>query len=194
MAKVFQYGSNCDEERLNSRLNSRLRDAAHLISRAQTVDNFEIAFDVWTSKNKCAAADLVRRGNKPAWGVLYEIAEDFIDGSPPDGGKTLAQIENGGDGKDGKYEKQCIQVEIVKGKTKSVVSAVTFLVKASARVSGKPTSPTYVEHIVKGMREQEILEEYIGDVLDTALETLPGQKHAADRARIEELRDGLCWT
>ena len=188
MAKVFQYGSNCDEERLNSP--KRLGGAAHLISRAQTVDNFEIAFDVWSRKNKCAAADLVRRGNKPAWGVLYEIAEDFIDGSPRvDGRKTLVHIEGGN------YEKKCIQVEIVKGKTKSVVSAITFLVKASARVSGKPTSSAYVKHIVKGMRKQKIPEEYICDVLTTALESFAssGQEHAAERTSTEELRDGLCW-
>ena len=178
MAKVFQYGSNCDEERLNCP--ERLRDAAHLICRAQTVDNFEIAFDVWSSKNKCAAADLVRIGNKPAWGVLYEIAEDFIDGSPPDGGKTLAGIE----GKN--YEKKCIQVEIVKGEIKSVVSAVTFLVKASAPGSDKPTSLAYVEHIVKGMRKHGIPEGYINYVLDTALKTLP-EEHA-ERVSMGKLR------
>ena len=178
MAKVFQYGSNCDEERLNCP--ERLRKMAVPISRAQTVDNFKIAFDVWSNKNKCAAANLVRCGNKPAWGVLYEIAEDFIDGSPRDGGKTLAEIESG------KYEKKCIQVEIAKGETKSVVSAVTFLVKASAPRTDKPTSLAYVKHIVKGMREREIPEEYIRDVLDRALGTL-SEEHA-ERVCMEKLR------
>ena len=183
MAKVFQYGSNCDEQRLNSP--ERLRNAAVLVSRAQTVDNFEIAFDVWSSTNKCAAADLIRGGNKPAWGVLYEIAEDCIDGSPCDGGKTLAEIEGG------KYEKQCIQV-IVKGETKS---AVTFLVK------GVCTSERQANFfgICKAYRQRYagagIPEKYILDVLTTALESFApsGQEHAAERTSIEELRDGLRW-
>ena len=88
MTRVFQYGSNCDAQRLNSQ--ERLRSAAHSLGGAQTVDNFEIAFDVWSTVNNWAAVDLTRRGNSRAWGVLYEIPEDYIDGPLcPDGRRTL---------------------------------------------------------------------------------------------------------
>ena len=100
MAKVFQYGSNCDTERLNSRC--RLRGKACSLGKAQTVCNFEIAFDVWSYCNDCAAADLIQRGDTPAWGVLYEI--------PADGLKTLEGIEGPN------YESRYIEVVAGGGK------------------------------------------------------------------------------
>ena len=120
MTRVFHYGSNCDEQRLNSR--ERLGGAAHSLGRAQNEDNFEISFDVWSPGNNCAIADLIQRGSTPAWGVLYDIPEDYIDGSPrPDGRRTLKQMEGP------KYEKQFIKVT-AKGQAHS---AVTFLVRGS---------------------------------------------------------------
>ena len=152
MAKVFQYGSNCDTERLNSRC--RLRGKACSLGKAQTVCNFEIAFDVWSCGNCCAAADLIQRGDTPAWGVLYEI--------PADGLKTLECIEGPN------YESRCIEV-VAGGET---TSAITFVVKESARVYGKPTSAKYVGHIVKGLRCHAVPEEYVCGVISAALANL----------------------
>jgi cation transport regulator ChaC len=86
MPFVFQYGSNCDEPRLNdaTRLNGRAKD----VRRARTVGSYEIAFNKWSEQNHCAAADLIgRRNGSPAWGVLYEVSpadlkklEDDIEG------------------------------------------------------------------------------------------------------------------
>ncbi len=180
MAKVFQYGSNCDEERLNS--SDRLGGVACLLGKAQTEDNHEIAFDVWSHTNNCAAADLIRRGNTQAWGVLYEIPDEFIDGPcRQDGRRTLEEIE----GK--KYKKHHINVT-AEGQTHS---AVTFLVKKSERVSGKPTASAYVNHIVKGLRGNCVPEEYIDRVIEVALENLDfsGRYVSAERKRIEELRN-----
>lgn len=179
MAKVFQYGSNCDRERLNS--SSRLGGAACPLGKAQTVDNYEISFDVWSHTNNCAAAGLIRRGNTPAWGALYEIPEEFIDGPRrQDGRRTLKEIEGV------KYEQHRINV-IAEGQTHS---AVTFLVRKSERVSGKPTASAYVSHIVKGLRENCVPEEYIDRVIEVALENLDSSERyvSAERARIEELR------
>ena len=179
MTRVFQYGSNCDAQRLNSQ--QRLGGTADSLGRAQTVDNFEIAFDVWSTKNNCAAADLIRRGNTPAWGVLYEIPEDAIDGPcRPDGGMTLKKIEGS------KYEKQFIKVT-AKGQTHS---AVTFLVRESERVSGKPTSSAYVCHIVNGLRDHRVPEKYVDRVIVAALENLAtsGRKGSTEWTRIEAFR------
>ena len=179
MTRVFQYGSNCDAQRLNSQ--ERLRSAAHSLGRAQTVDNFEIAFDVWSTGNNCAAVDLIRSGNTRAWGVLYEIPEDYIDGPlRPDGRRTLKQIEGP------KYEKKFIKVT-AKGQTHS---AVTFLVRESERVSGKPTSSAYVCHIVNGLRDHCVPEEYVDRVITAALNNLAssGKEGSAEWALIEAFR------
>ena len=176
MATVFQYGSNCNTQRLNS--SCRLGGVARSLGKAQTVDNFEIAFDVWSCKNDCAAADLIQRGDERAWGVLYEIPEDFISGRRRAGnGKTLAQIEGC------KYERRCIRV-IAQGQTHS---AITFLVRESERVTDKPTSSAYVWHIVKGLRDYGVPEEYVDGVIATALESL-APSDAEERARIKGLR------
>ena len=178
MTKVFQYGSNCNAQRLNSP--ERLNCAAHSLGRAQTVDCFEIAFDVWSTKNKCAAADLIRSGNTPAWGVLYEIPEDYVDGPYSPDRKTLKEIEGP------KYEKQCIKVT-AKGQTHW---AVTFLVKKSERVSGKPTSSAYVCHIVKGLRDHCVPEEYVDRVITAAVDNLASsvKKISAELRKIEAFR------
>src|SRR5262249_54041851 len=52
---LFQYGSNCDEARLNS--SKRLDGAAKNPKLAETVDEYDIAFDVWSTTNGCAASD-----------------------------------------------------------------------------------------------------------------------------------------
>ena len=75
--KVFQYGSNCDEGRLNAP--GRLRGAARPIGKALTVENFELDFDVWSTTNGCAASDLISRGNSRAWGVVYEVPADRVE-------------------------------------------------------------------------------------------------------------------
>jgi hypothetical protein len=71
---VFQYGSNCTAARLNGpkRLNGHAEDRG----RAQTVEDFDIAFDVYSQTNSCAASDLVPTPGRKAWGVLFLI-NDF---------------------------------------------------------------------------------------------------------------------
>src|SRR2546425_943002 len=91
MALVFQYGSNACDGRLNGprRLNRR----AQVSGSAQTVAEYDIAFDVVSNTNRCAAADLIPTQGRRAWGVLYEIPDDFIRGTRADGEKTLENIE-----------------------------------------------------------------------------------------------------
>ena len=158
MSKVFQYGSNCDQVRLNSV--ERLNGSAIPCGKAHTVCGFEIAFDVWSAGNKCAASNLVPAKGKKAWGILYEIPDDRIDRPKiKNGPRTLAQIEGPS------YEKNLIEV-MAGGEA---LWAVTFVVKEMARISGKATSATYVSHIVKGLRDHDAPEEYINHVIDIAI-------------------------
>src|SRR3984957_6631545 len=93
MPPVFQYGSNCDAERLNAP--ARLAGDAHDLGRAETIEEFDIAFDVWSQTNGCAASNLIRvpGSGRRVWGILFEIPAVLVRGRRTDGRKTLAQIE-----------------------------------------------------------------------------------------------------
>ena len=68
MALTFQYGSNATRARLNSpkRLGGQARD----LGRALTLEELDIAFDVFSRTNGCAASDLVRALGRQAWGFF----------------------------------------------------------------------------------------------------------------------------
>ena len=64
MPLVFQYGSNCDRERLNNA--ERLNGNAVDLGLVQTVGEYEIAFNKWSTRGRNAAADLARPGRADA--------------------------------------------------------------------------------------------------------------------------------
>jgi hypothetical protein len=68
MALVFQYGSNCSAERLNSR--DRFRGDALPVGWAETLDNYELQFAAWSNGNECAASDIALGGDAPVQGVI----------------------------------------------------------------------------------------------------------------------------
>jgi len=162
MPPVFQYGSNCDEVRLNAP--KRLVGDALYLGRAQTLDEYEIAFDVWSQTNACAASNLVPvvGTGRRSWGVLYEIPADLIRGKRADGRRTLAQIEGS------RYEERPIRVRDTNGVE---IEVTTFLVKPDEQRSGLWTSFDYVQHIVNGLRAHEVPEEYVQRVIDIAIRT-----------------------
>ena len=77
MTLVFQYGSNCLDSEINSK--DRLRGEAKFVDIAETVEDFELAFDVQSTKRGCAASDIVRKNGGKVWGVLYEVPDYLID-------------------------------------------------------------------------------------------------------------------
>ena len=159
MSRVFQFGSNATRARLLGP--KRLNGDGQLIGPAETVDDFDIAFDLYSQTNRCAAADLVPTPGRKAWGVLYEIPDDFIRGKRGDGRKTLEQIEGRN------YEEKEILVRPSGG---DQVRAVTFLVKPDRRATGLVTGVWYVSWIVYGLREQGVPEAYIEHVVQVAIE------------------------
>lgn len=160
MALVFQYGSNASQARLLGP--DRLNGHGTVIGRAETVEDYDIAFDVWSETNQCAAADLVPTPGRKACGVLYEIPDDFIRGRRRDGQRTLAEIEGPN------YEANDIRVGRPDG---DAAQAVTFLVKRDKRAMRLSTSAAYVSWIVCGLREQGVPELYVRHVIEVALET-----------------------
>jgi hypothetical protein len=157
---VFQYGSNCLAERINSA--DRLDGAAKPMGKASTVDGFELEFDVYSSKNECAASDIVRcpGSGKIVWGILYDVPEPRLFGSRQDV-KTLEQVE----GRLYKAEK------IIVDFSGTQVEAVTFTVRNP--VAGLRTSPEYVSYILRGLREHGVPAEYIEQVRAKAITNNP---------------------
>src|SRR5882724_553622 len=176
MGLVFQYGSNASRGRLNGP--RRLNGHASVQGPAETVDDYDICFDIESKTN--AASDLVPVNGRKAWGVLYEIPDEFIRGERSDGQKTLAQIEGP------RYEEKDILVRRPNG---AVAQAMTFLVRPGERKSGLMTGVWYVSWIVYGLREQGVSEPYIAHVIEVALATNAGagDPGEAERAHPEPL-------
>src|SRR5581483_1766938 len=168
MIKVFQYGSNTLPARLNGP--TRLGGRAQTCGLAQTLDDFDIAFDVQSKSNGCAASDLVSVAGRKAWGVLYEIPDGFVFGRRKDQQKTLVQIEGP------RYEPREITVVDTRGKQSK---AWTFLVKDKDKQTGLATSAAYVSWIVYGLRQNGVPEDYISHVVEVARET---NRHASQDA------------
>lgn len=150
MPIVFQYGSNCDEARLNGA--SRLNGGAKDLGRARTMGSYEIAFNKWSEGNKCAAADLIsRRRAGHAWGVLYEVSLANLE--------RLATIEGPS------YRPKRISVRDVRG---SRLVVTTFVVRPERRESKLATSAEYVGHIAHGLTAHGVPKAYIRRVVAIA--------------------------
>jgi len=154
MPVIFQYGSNCDSDRLNSP--ARLSGGAKDLGCAETIGEYEMAFNKWSQGNGCAAADLMpaSAAGRHAWGVLYNVSEEGL--------KKLAEIEGRS------YEPKIFRVRNEAGEE---VDATTFVVKERARKLGLSTTAKYVGHIVNGLRKHGVPEYYVQRVIDDAVRT-----------------------
>lgn len=172
MALVFQYGSNCSESEINSPL--RLRDDAEFEGIAETIEDFELAFDVYSTKRGCAASDIVRRPGGKAWGVLYNIPDNLIrrDTAPP-GRKSLDAIE----GQCTNYKRETIKVR--RHPEGDIVEALTYTVKDPQ--PGLRTNLAYVRLIICGLRDHNVPNEYIAKVKAIAKANNPGISAEVER-------------
>jgi cation transport regulator ChaC len=173
MALVFQYGSNCSDREMNS--DNRLRGDATFVGIAQTVDDFELAFDVQSSGRGCAASDIVRRDGGKVWGVLYEVPDYLIsrDTAKARGRKSFDAIE----GEGSNYKRETINVRVQDGTT---VPVMTYVVKDP--LPGLKTNIEYVGHIVAGLRARNVPDEYVAKV-----KALAAANNPDIAAAIEEL-------
>jgi len=172
---VFQYGSNTCAARLNSP--SRLSSDAKPIDKAQTVDDYEIFFNVLSLKNQCAASNICLREGSKVWGVLYDIPDELIRGKPK-GRKSLEQIEGQ------KYNEQPILVVKPNGDR---VPAVTFAADKANCQESLSTSVWYLSWILYGLREHKVDEDYIEHVRQRAIDT-NGQAKVNTQNQIELIK------
>jgi gamma-glutamylcyclotransferase (GGCT)/AIG2-like uncharacterized protein YtfP len=161
---VFQYGSNCSDSQINGK--DRLKGDAKFISIAETLDDYEIAFDVFSHGRHCAAADIIRKSGGKVWGVLYEIPESLIgrETAAEHGRKSLDAIE----GEGANYERREIDVRTPDGKT---VTALTYTVRNPQ--ADLKTDIDYVRYIIAGLRERDIPGDYIDKVKTIACANNP---------------------
>jgi hypothetical protein len=170
MALVFQYGSNTDAERLNG--NDRLNGQAVVVGAAETIEPYRLAFDVWSKGNKCAAADLIRGGNRSAWGVLFEVPDVLLTRATSGAARSFDEIE--GEGKN--YRRFWLPVRDMEGRELIALTYVVTKPKAKLR-----TSIAYVAHIVKGLRDHNVPADYINLVKAAALRNNPLLRTELDR-------------
>lgn len=152
MAIIFQYGSNMSSERINHK--TRLAGDAKMIGTAKTLEKFELGFTVYSQKNRCAAADIVPgKTGRSIYGVLYDIPDYLLARNTAEkfGRRSLDTIEN--EGKN--YVRQLIKLFVTGGPE---IEALTYVVKN--RRNGIKTAPQYVRHILHGIREHNIPENY----------------------------------
>ena len=164
MALLFQYGSNCDEGQING--DDRLRGDAKFISIAETVDDFELTFDVWATGRGCAAADIQMKTGHKVWGVLYEIPDYLIEreSAHSKGRRAMDDIEAEGI----VYRRQPITVRKPDGQ---IVTAQTYVVMSPRQ--GLETNLEYVGYIVRGLRAHSVNDEYIAHVKQIAASNNP---------------------
>jgi gamma-glutamylcyclotransferase (GGCT)/AIG2-like uncharacterized protein YtfP len=169
---VFQYGSNCLDSEINGK--NRLKGDAKFIGIAQTVEDYELAFDVFSRGRHCAASDIVCKAGGKVWGALYEIPKALIsrDSAKTLGRKSLDAIE--GEGKN--YERKEISVRTGNGE---VVSVLTYTVINPQ--TGLTTDLDYVHLIIAGLRQRAVPSEYVDRVKAVAAANNPGIATAISR-------------
>lgn len=169
---VFQYGSNCLDAQINGK--DRLKGDARFVGIAETVDDYELAFHVFSKGRHCAAADIVQKPGGKAWGALYEIPEYLIgrDTAGARDRKSLDAIEGEGTN----YERREIKVRKPDGQ---IVMALTYTVR-DPRPDLK-TEIDYVRYIIAGCRERRIPETYIDKVKAIATANNPAIVTSVER-------------
>jgi len=172
MALVFQYGSNTSSKRLNS--SDRLQGDAKPVGIAYTRDDFELDFTVWSTGNQCAAADIVPGSGRKIWGVLYEIPDHLIRRDTAGNRRSLDDIEGEGTN----YQRMTISLKYPNGRPVKP-DAITYVVKD--RKKGLQTSLEYVCHIIVGLHEHGVPEEYIEYVKMRIVKNNPSLKEEMER-------------
>ena len=153
MALVFQYGSNTSSTRLNS--DERLRGDARDLGLVRTEAPFELDFDVWSTENACATADIVEGRGRHIWGVLYEVPDYLILRKIAGERKSLDAIEGQ------HYSRRPIRVQRPDG-ARVEGEVITYTVVSPE--PGRRTSIQYASHIIGGLREHGAPDEYLAYV------------------------------
>lgn len=165
MALAFQYGSNTSLERMNS--HDRMRGDARPVGIAYTENDFELEFSVWSRTNQCAVANILPSSGRKIWGVVYEIPDYLISRETSGVRKSLDAIE--GEGQN--YRR----IIIALGSPNGLPFKNEFITYIGLRRrSGIYTSLEYARHIIRGLREHDVPDDYIEYVKAQILVNNPG--------------------
>lgn len=165
MALVFQYGSNMSVARLNH--TERLAGDAKPIGIATTLEPFELAFTVWSKTNNCASADINHsQAGRSIYGVVYDIPDFLLsrETAKKQSRKSLDAIEGEGTN----YIRKTIKLLKTDG---AQISAITYVVKEP--MAGYKTSMAYVKHILDGLKEHAMPDEYCRYVVSRIIQNNP---------------------
>ena len=158
MALVFQYGSNTSTTRLNS--DERLRGDARDLGLVCTEMPFELEFDVWSTGNACATADIREGSGRPICGVLYAVPDYLICQETSGPRKSLDAIEGE------LYERRSIRVR--RSATTPVAGdVITYTVRNPE--NALRTSIEYVSHIICGLKAHGAPDEYLAYVKERVI-------------------------
>ena len=157
---IFQYGSNLSSERLNS--HQRLRGDARVISVARTVKPYHFCFPVWGGINGCAAAGILPGGDRPVWGVVYEIPHELVVRNSIIDRPTLDGIED--EGRD--YDRGPVDLIFRDGQAPE---EIVHTYHPRAPRDTLLTEWHYVAHILQGAREHGLPCDYQQYLLDCML-------------------------
>lgn len=162
---VFQYGSNMSSQRLNAA--DRLMGDATFSTIAQTAEPHELEFSVWSKGNDCAAASIRKGPGMLLWGVVYEIPDHLVDRRTAGTRKSLDAVEGEGTN----YVRREIALILPSGQP---INATTYIAKNPT--PGLKTSDAYVKHILVGLAEHKIPEEYAAYVKERVRANNPAIK------------------
>lgn len=158
MTIVFQYGSNCLESEMNSP--ERFNGRAIFLGVAKTVENYQLDFNTYSRRRKCAVADIIKSGNKPVWGILYYIPNELMcRETAPNNLISFDKIEDEG----GNYRRHWLPVICPNGKQ---LIALTYVVRCPYQRPIK-TKTEYTQLIIAGLKEHikdGIPSEYINEI------------------------------
>lgn len=157
MALVFQYGSNCLTGEINSE--GRLKGDAKFFEIAETVEDYELAFQVNSVRRRCAASNIIRKPGSKVWGVLWEIPDALLSRGTSGTRKSLDAIEGEGTN----YIRTAIEVRLASGNIQRVQTYIAKNPQAGLR-----TNLAYVSLIVAGLREHPIPKDYVDRVKNIA--------------------------
>jgi len=161
MVIVWQYGSNMDEDRLNS--GDRLCGSARFVGLA-IKKGYRLAF---THTNKCGVgvSDIIESCPEDfAIGCLYDIPESIMP--------KLDRIEGVNSGA---YERLCdfvvVKLDENLDQTSEQVIAQTYVVVQ--KEENPKTDGDYANHVLKGIKEHRMGESYFNKAKKIILENNP---------------------
>jgi gamma-glutamylcyclotransferase (GGCT)/AIG2-like uncharacterized protein YtfP len=115
--------------------------------------DYEIEFDIWSKGNNCAASDIIAGRGRKIWGVIYEIPDQLIRRDTAKPRKSLDAIEGEGTN----YQRVQIKLNQPDGRPINE-QVITYI--GNDHKTGIQTTWDYVQHILMGLEEHQMPDEY----------------------------------